>query len=233
MKIKSLLNYFTRSELILILSSLAAIIGSAIIFGGSGMLSVIASVIGVFALILCAKGNPIGQVLIIIFSTIYGIISFGFGYYGEVMTYVGMSAPMAVISLITWLKNPYETGRAEVKTRKLKRGDIILLSVLLPLVTVIFFFILKTFGTENLPVSTFSVATSFAAVFLTFKRSIYFPVAYALNDIVLIVLWSLATAKDVSYVSVVICFAAFFAHDIYGFISWRKMQIRQDRGRAD
>ena len=51
--------------------------------------------------------------------------------------------------------------------------------------------------------------------------------AYAANDIVLIILWILASLYDIRYVSVVVCFIAFFANDIYGFVSWRKMKTRQ------
>ena len=227
MTISKLKNYFTKTELILICSSLAAIIGSFLIFDRENYLTLIASVIGIFALILCAKGNPLGQVLIIIFSSMYGIISFFCKYYGEVLTYVGMTAPMAVLSLISWLKNPYKKGEAEVKTAKIKKKDVYQLAVLTPIISVIFFFTLKYFGTENLTISTVSVTTSFAAVFLTYKRSKYFTLAYALNDLVLIALWTLAAIKNISYLSVIICFCAFLAHDIYGFISWRRMEIKQ------
>ena len=157
----------------------------------------------------------------------YGIISFFCKYYGEVLTYVGMTAPMAVLSLISWLKNPYKKGEAEVKTAKIKKKDVYQLAVLAPIISVIFFFTLKYFGTENLTISTVSVTTSFAAVFLTYKRSKYFTLAYALNDLVLIALWTLAAIKNISYLSVIICFCAFLAHDIYGFISWRRMEIKQ------
>jgi hypothetical protein len=51
--------------------------------------------------------------------------------------------------------------------------------------------------------------------------------AYALNDIVLIVLWILASIYDMKYISVVVCFVVFLVNDIYGFISWKKMEIRQ------
>ncbi len=223
-------SYFTKTELTLICSSLTAIIASFLIFDRENYLTLIASVIGIFALILCAKGNPLGQVLIIAFSSMYGIISFSCKYYGEVLTYVGMSAPMAVLSLISWLKNPYKKGESEVKTAKIKKKDVYQLAVLAPIISVIFFFVLKTFGTENLAVSTVSVTTSFAAVFLTYKRSKFFTLAYALNDIVLITLWTLAAIKNISYLSVIICFCAFLAHDIYGFLSWRRMEIKQNDG---
>lgn len=43
----------------------------------------------------------------------------------------------------------------------------------------------------------------------------------------LIGVWILASLYDIRYVSVVVCFIAFFANDIYGFVSWRKMKTRQ------
>ena len=94
-------------------------------------------------------------------------------------------------------------------------------------VTCIFYFILEYFNTANIIPSTLSVTTSFLAVYLTFRRSPYFALAYASNDIVLIALWILASMHDVRYISVVACFVAFLVNDIYGFISWRNMKIRQ------
>ena len=63
----------------------------------------------------------------------------------------------------------------------------------------------------------FSVTTSFVAVYLTYRRNPNFALAYALNDIVLIVLWALASMHEIRYVSVVVCFAAFLANDIYSY----------------
>ena len=97
-------------------------------------------------------------------------------------------------------------------------------------VTVLFYFILDHFETANILPSTLSVTTSFLAVYLTFRKSPYFALAYASNDIVLIVLWVMASMADARYISVAVCFAAFFVNDIYGYISWRKRKLRQARG---
>ena len=43
----------------------------------------------------------------------------------------------------------------------------------------------------------------------------------------LIVLWSMAAAEDPAYLSVVVCFAAFLAGDLYGCVNWRRMRRRQ------
>ena len=55
----------------------------------------------------------------------------------------------------------------------------------------------------------------------------YFALAYAANDVVLIVLWTLAAAEDISYLSVIICFVTFLVNDLYGFINWKRMEKRQ------
>ena len=63
-----------------------------------------------------------------------------------------------------------------------------------------FYFFLEYFNTANIVPSTVSVTTSFLAVYLTFRRSPYFALAYAANDIVLIVLWVLASICDARYI---------------------------------
>lgn len=173
------------------------------------------------------KRQPLGQLLTVIFSLLYGIISFSCSYYGEMLTYLGMTMPMAVFSLISWLKNPYNGNKSEVKVQRLKPKEYIVTAVLAITVTTGFYFVLKYFSTANLIPSTLSVTTSFMAVFLTFKRSPFYAVWYAANDVILVVLWSLAVAENISYMSVVVCFVAFFANDIYGFANWKKMARRQ------
>ena len=221
------LNYFTKAEWTLWGTSVFMIVGTFLFFQQGDYLSLTASLIGVTALIFNAKGNPFGQVLGIAFSLLYGYISFTCSYYGEMITYVGMTAPMSLYALICWLRHPYAAGRAEVKVGSISRREGIFAVILSIVVTVVFYFILQAFGTANLLPSTLSVTTSFLAVYLTARRSPLFAVAYAANDLVLILLWGLAVLEDPSYLSVVVCFVMFFANDIYGFINWSRMRQRQ------
>lgn len=224
---KKLLHYFTTGEILLWIGSVVLIIGSFLLFDRENYGTLLASLIGVTSLIFNAKGNPIGQLLMVLFSLLYGMISFTFRYFGEMLTYLGMTMPMAVFALISWLRHPYEGKRAEVKVNRISRRETVLMWVAAILVTVLFFFVLESFDTANIVPSTISVTTSFLAVYLTFRRSAYFAAAYAANDIVLILLWTLASVEQPRYISVVVCFAAFLVNDIYGFLSWRKMEQRQ------
>ena len=224
---RTVINYFSKSEIILWVSSVLVIIISFCIFDRENYMTLCASLIGVTSLIFNAKGNPFGQLLMVAFSLMYGIISYKFSYYGEMITYLGMTMPMAVFALISWLRNPYNGNRAEVKVNSISKRENVYMWFGTFAITVLFYFILDYFNTANIIPSTISVTTSFIAVYLTFRRSPYFALAYASNDIVLIVLWIMASVYDIRYISVVVCFIAFLANDIYGFISWRKMKIRQ------
>lgn len=161
-------------------------------------------------------------------SLLYGIISYSFSYYGEMITYLGMTMPMAAFALITWLRHPYKGNHSEVQVNSFTRKETIIL--FLPAVgfTVVFYWILNYFHTANIIPSTVSVTTSFLAVYLTFRRSAYFSLAYAANDIVLIILWTLASFYDQRYIAVMVCFAAFFINDIYGFVNWQRIKVKQE-----
>ena len=220
-------NYFSKSEIALWISSVMLIIISFCVFDRTNYLTLCASLIGVTSLIFNAKGNPFGQLLMIVFSLLYGIISYSFSYYGEMITYLGMTLPMAIWSTITWIKNPASTGN-EVAIQKLTKkhiAGIILFSII---VTVVFYYILRVLDTPNIVFSTISVTTSFIAASLTMLRSSYYALGYAANDIVLIILWGLASIDNPAYIPVLINFVIFFFNDMYGFVSWKKREVGQN-----
>ena len=226
-RIRAFYHYFSRTERLLWGISTLLIFLSFLVFDRGNTLTLWASLIGVTSLIFTAKGNPIGQFLMVVFSLLYGVISWQFRYYGEMITYLGMTGPMALFALISWLRNPYKGNHAEVAVNRIGKWEYSWMYLATALVTLGFYFILEHFNTANIIPSTLSVATSFIAVYLTFRRSPYFALAYASNDVVLIILWVLACRADIRYISVVVCFVAFLFNDIYGFISWQRMKKRQ------
>ena len=154
------------------------------------------------------------------------MISYTFAYYGEMITYLGMTAPIAAAAAVSWIKHPFKSSR-EVEIHHLTRTQLLWLIAAAALATVLFYFILKALGNANLFWSTFSVTTSFVAASLTFLRSPYYALDYAANDVVLIVLWIIAAAGDPAALAMVACFAAFLANDLYGFFNWKRMEKRQ------
>lgn len=225
MKKQNPFSTLNRFEWGLWLLSLTVVAGSYM-FSKGDMLSMLASLVGVTALIFMAKGDVLGQILTVVFAVLYAIVSLRLRYYGEMITYVGMSAPMAAAAAIEWLRNPYE-GTREVEVARLGKGRLPVLILGSIAVSVVFYFILAALNTARLAVSTFSVTTSFAAAYLTYCRSPWYALAYAANDVVLMVLWILAAMDDITYLPMLACFTMFLANDLYAFINWRRMQRRQ------
>lgn len=213
----------TKKEWILWIASLFMVVLSNVLSEKTDILTLAAACIGITALIFAAKGNVWAQILMIVFCILYGIISFRFRYWGEMITYLGMSLPMAVWSAFTWIKNPSENGK-EVAIQKLTKKHIFGLVFFGIIVTALFYFVLKMLNTPNILFSTISITTSFLAASLTMLRSSYYALGYASNDIVLVILWLLASVENPVYTPVAVNFAIFLFNDLYGFISWKKRE---------
>lgn len=222
---KSILG-LTKFEISLWAVSMLCIAISFLLFDTSKPMTLIASLVGATGLIFLAKGYVIGQIIVIIFAILYSIVSYDLKYYGEMITYLGMSAPIAAISAISWFKNRYKDTK-EVTVARLSRKKLIWTLVLTTAVTILFYFILKSLGNASLFVSTLSIFTSFFAASLTFLRSPYYAIGYGFNDIILIILWSIATVENVGNLPMLVCFIVFLVNDTYGFINWKRMQKRQ------
>lgn len=213
-------------ELSILLISEIIIILTFILSSERSILSLISSMLGGLSLIFLAKGDYIGHIISIIFSIVYIIISYMCKYYGEIFIYVFLMIPLSITSIITWKKNQIKNH--QVKISKIKKIDIIIIIIVTLIIGFIFYFILKYLKTTNLLISTISVMTSFSASLLSIKRSPYYAIMYILNDLVLIIMWSLIVKTNISYLPNVICFITFLINDIYALINWKKIAKEQN-----
>lgn len=223
---RKVFNTLNKQEKILYIVSLLVVGFSCLLSPMHNIWIIFACLIGVTALIFVAKGYVIGQILTALFALVYGVVSYDLHYYGEMITYLGMSAPIALLSAYTWWKHPYKDSK-EVEVYTLSKKDIIVTFVLAVLVTFIFYFILKWLNTSEMFFSTMSITTSFLACYLTYLRSPYYALGYSANDIVLIILWILASIKDPANIPMIFCFVMFLVNDVYGFINWKRMSKLQ------
>ena len=184
-------------------------------------------VVGAVALVFMAKGDVWGQVLTVVFSVLYGITSWQFRYYGEMITYLGMTLPMALAAVFSWLRHPFQGNTAQVEIHRLTRSQRIGMMVGAIASTALFGVLLWWLNTPNLLFSTVSVTTSFLAAYLTYYRSSYYALAYAANDVVLIVLWTLASVKYTAFTPMSACYSVFLLNDLYAFSSWKRREKEQ------
>ncbi len=222
----------TKFERILWLASITDFTLSFLLSGDFQALTLIASLIGVTALIFVAKGDVLGQILTVVFSIVYAVISWELRYYGEMITYLGMTMPMAMLSVVSWLKNPFEEKKNEVKVAPLSRLRAVIMVLGAAVSTVGFYFILNYFHNASLVISTISITTSFLASYLTFCRSAFSRACLCRERCCADYPLGSAAAESLSYLPMVICFAMFFLNDLYGFYNWRKMYSRQQNRAA-
>lgn len=118
------------SEWCLWIASMAVVTVSNFAGGAPDSLTLLATWVGITSLLFAAKGNVWAQILMVAFSILYGILSFRFRYWGEMMTYLGMSMPMAIWSTVTWLRHPSAGGQSGVAIQKLSRRQLTCVLVL-------------------------------------------------------------------------------------------------------
>ena len=80
------LKELSRKEWCLWIGSLLIVTISNLAGRQLDYLTLVATWVGITSLIFAAKGNVIAQILMVIFSILYGIISFQFRYWGEMLT---------------------------------------------------------------------------------------------------------------------------------------------------
>lgn len=217
----------SRKDWTLWIISLIVVVTANILAGQAHLSTVLGTIVGVTALIYMARGDVWGQILTIAFAILYGVTSWHFRYWGEMITYLGMSLPMATLAAIAWLRNPFQEGEPEVAIHRLTRTEWLWGCLLAAGTTVVFGYILHLLDTPNLLWSTLSVTTSFFAAYLTWRRASWYAIAYALNDVVLMVLWILAALEDIAYAPMIACFTMFLINDLYAFICWKKREKHQ------
>lgn len=216
-----------KKDWCLLVFSLVVVMVCNLLTPTAALTTKIAVVVGATALVFMAKGDVWGQILTVVFSVLYGITSWQFRYYGEMITYLGMTLPMAVAAVVSWIRHPFEGNTAQVEIHQLTcRQQWGMVLCCIP-VTAVFGAILWWLDTPNLLFSILSVTTSFLAAYLTYFRSTYYALAYAANDVVLIILWVLASVKDTSFTPMIACFLVFLANDLYAFSSWNNRETEQ------
>lgn len=218
---KKLFKDWTLFEIILLIISFILIIVSGVICR-SEVLTICASVSGVLCALLQAKGKVISQFVGLIEAVLYSIVSFKNQFYGEVIIYVTIMAPLYIMGIISWIRNKNEeTNTVNKNTILLKEW--IILTIVNIIVFIGLYYILKYFNTSQLFVSTLSMTTSLTATYLIARRSKYSFVFYILNDVILLLLWGLPIIKgDFTLIPMIISPTILLTEDIYGWKNWNK-----------
>ena len=171
-----------------------------------------------------AKGKNLGQLLGILITLLYSILSFKNKYYGEVLIYVFLMLPMFVVGTFSWIKHQNKKTNS-VEINNIKAKEWIIVSIIFIGVFIGIYYVLKAFNTNELIVSTASVLASLFAVYLQVRRSKYSFSFYIVNDIILFILWGTPVFKgNYTLIPMLLNPVFNFINDLYGFYYWRKTE---------
>ena len=227
---KKFFKNWTVFEICFLFCSLLAITLCFVFGADKNVFSFIVSLVGVVAVLTVAKGLVIAPFINIGYNILYAIISIFQGYYGEAIIYICLMIPISVFSIIEWLRNKNKDNSDVVEVNKIKGKEYLYLAIATVFATVGFYFLLKVLNTNELIISTISLITSMIASYLMLRRCSYYALGFILNDIILIVLWSLVVVNSgIGYLPTVISFCVFLINDIYGFIHWKMEEKKQQK----
>lgn len=205
--------------------SLIAIIFCFVFSPDKSVLSLITSIFGVTVVFLIAKGFAFAPIIEIVYDLLYCAVSIILGYYGEAIICVFIMIPIAIFSIISWFKNKNGTT---VKINQVSKKEWLWVLLAGIIVTFLIYFLLRALNTSQLIISTISFITSITGAYLVLRRSSYYAIPYILNDVILIVLWSLTISSfGFAYLPNVLSFTIFLFNDTYGFIRWKKAEKKQ------
>ena len=176
--------------------------------------------------LLLAKGKYFCYIIGIISTFFYAIVSYTNSYYGEVIIAMCCTLTLMIIGLINWLKHQDDTNTVIVK--EVTKKELLLLLVSQLIMFFGYYYLLKAFNTNNLLISTISVVASIIASYLSARRSEYCFVGFIINDLILIILWSIPLfSGNYNIIAIVICPVLLLINDIYGVYNWKRIKRKQ------
>ncbi|MCL2586642.1 MAG: nicotinamide riboside transporter PnuC [Firmicutes bacterium] len=195
-----------------------------IIFNSSA-LEIITSVFFITAMLLIAKARIEGFILALIAYTLYIIVSFQKGLFGEVITIGLFSIPITIWTIISWSRKARQKKQiSTVQIEGVRIGELSLLILSQLVMGVGYYFLLRALGTNFLIVSTIALAVNVMGDYLCARRNILGPFAYVLYDVLTITLWMMVFLSGVTSAIVILAMqVVVFINDTYGTINWAKL----------
>lgn len=224
--IKEYFKDWNKFEISFLICGLLASMTSAIMFNGTIFDTLYTSLYLITALLM-SKGKVESYFIGFVSVFFYGIVSYNQGYYGELIITVFLTFPIMIIGIISWLRHQdKEEDTVIISSLSKKEITIVLLSQLV--LFWIYYFLLKSFNTDLLVISTISVVTSVLASYFEARRSELSLFCYIANDLVIITLWLIPIINgQTELISVLVGPVLLLINDIYGSYNWSRLKKKQ------
>ena len=136
---------------------------------------------------------------------------------------------MYIIGIISWAKHQNKKTNT-VDVNKIESKEWLLVGLISIVVFIGIYYLLRSFNTNELIVSTISVVASLFAVYLQIRRSRFSFYFYIINDFILIVLWGIPIILgNLLILPMVFNPIINLVNDSYGVYNWKKLEKKQKK----
>lgn len=194
------------------------------IYWKDSIIGVIASLTGVWCVILIAKGKISNYYFGILNVTTYAYVAFHQQYYGEVMLNLIYFLPMQFIGIYLWTKKRTSKTTDSVKVVYMNNKQRIIWTIITIFAIVLYGFVLKKLG-GNLPfIDSSSTVMSIIAMILMVFVFVEQWILWILVDVVSIIMRVVVMLKGGNDIAILIMWTAFLINAIYGLYNWIKLE---------
>lgn len=188
------------------------------------LIGILASLTGIWCVVLIAKGKIANYYFGIVNVLAYAYVALNQQYYGEVMLNMFYFFPMQFIGIYLWKKKRLSAKKDEVRVVYMTNKQRILWSVITIIATILYGFVLKKLG-GNLPfIDSSSTVMSVIAMILMVFVFVEQWVLWILVDIVSIIMWLAVMMNGGNDVAVLVMWIAYLVNAIYGLYNWIKLE---------
>lgn len=188
------------------------------------LIGILASLTGLWCVVLIAKGKIANYYFGIINVLAYAYVAFNQQYYGEVMLNMFYFFPMQFIGIYLWKKKRLSEKKDDVKVVYMSTKQRIIWSAITIIATILYGFVLKKLG-GNLPfIDSSSTVMSVIAMILMVFVFVEQWVLWILVDVVSIIMWIAVMMNGGNDVAVLVMWIAYLVNAIYGLFNWIKLE---------
>ena len=188
---------------------------------GDTWIGIVASITGVFCVVLCGMGRVSNYFFGTINVILYAYIAWKAKYYGDVMLNLAYYFPTNILGWVLWNKNINKETNA-VYTKRMTIKQDILLAIISAISVCGYAYILKLLG-GNLPlVDSMSTVFSVIAQILMIKRFTEQWIIWIIVDAVSVIMWLVALPKEGGSIAVLLMWSVYLINAIIMFVKWYK-----------
>lgn len=228
-KIKAFFKSFTTFDIVFLSIAYPVLIVVSILCG-SDALTIIYTLIAVGGIFLLSKGSFVAPIVMTVAYSLYAILSYQNGLYGETIIYCALLIPIQIATIILWFAKKKKENDKFVIANVSWKHLVIVLSIGL-ILGVGAYFLLQTFNTKYLILSTIILVVCTISNYFTLIKSEYGFIGFIFNNLLFCLLWLLPLIQGeingISILPMVVSGVLFSVTNIKGIIGWIGMKKQQ------